>query len=229
MSEAELGRRKCATMSRVEPASPPMPYRKYLPTREHLRAQRSLRFLGEVIFEPNLWHFNRHSVSFAFLVGLFCAFLPMPFQMVPCVLLCIWVRCNVPLAIALVWISNPVTMGPMFYSTYKLGTWLLDRQNTVSKISLSWQWMSEQAAAVWEPLLLGSLLTGITLGSLAFVIVRIYWRWKVARNWSMRRVRNRVKKSLHKESQDKEATRSEARSRDEGAPPARQDKASRES
>jgi uncharacterized protein (DUF2062 family) len=190
-----------------------MPYRRYLPTREKLREFRSLKFLGEMIFEPNLWHFNRHSVSFAFLVGIFCCFLPIPFQMVPCVLLCVWIRCNVPLSIALVWISNPVTMPPMFYSTYKLGTWMLGRESQVSRVNLSWEWLSAQFTVVWEPLLLGSLLTGITLGSLAFVIVRIYWRWRVARHWSMRRFRRRLAQSIH----------SEAHPPDEAAPPARQD------
>lgn len=164
-------------------------HKRYLPTKDQLRKARSLRFLGEMIFEPNLWHFNRHSVSYAFLVGLFCCFLPMPFQMVPAVLLCIWIRCNVPLTIALVWISNPITMGPMFYSTYKLGTWILGEPSEVSRISLSMEWLSAQFSVVWQPLVLGSLLTGLVLGSMGFVGVRLYWRYKVARNWSMRRLR----------------------------------------
>lgn len=193
-----------------------MPYRKYLPTRERLRDIRSLRFLGEMIFEPNLWHFNRHSVSFAFLVGTFCCFLPIPFQMVPCLLLCVWVRCNVPLSIALVWVSNPITMPPMFYSTYRLGIWLMGRETQVSHISLSWDWLSSQIEAVWEPLLLGSLITGLTLGCLGFVGVRIYWRWKVARDWSMRRLRKQLAAATH----------SEAPGRDAGEPHARQDKGS---
>ena len=193
-----------------------MRYRKYLPTREQLRETRSLRFLGEVIFEPNLWHFNRHSVSFACLIGIFCCFLPMPFQMIPCVLLCVWIRCNVPLAIALVWISNPVTMPPMFYSTYKLGTFILGQKNEVSRINLSWEWLSAQFSVVWQPLLLGSVLTGLTLGCLAFVAVRIYWRWKVGRNWSMRRIRKRLGRT----------TRAEVPQLDEASMPDRQDKSS---
>ena len=187
-----------------------MPYRKHLPTREQLRRTQSLRFLGDVIFEPNLWHFNRHSVSFAFLVGLFCCFLPIPFQMVPCVLLAVWIRCNIPVAIALVWLSNPITMPPLFYATYRFGAWILGREREVSRINVSWEWLSGQFAVVWEPLLLGSLLTGITLGSIGFVAVRIYWRYKVARHWSMRRLRRSISRSLHPERGEDKATHSAA-------------------
>ncbi|MEX2326567.1 MAG: DUF2062 domain-containing protein, partial [Pseudomonadales bacterium] len=130
---------------------------------------------------------------------IFCCFLPIPFQMVPCVLMAIWIRCNIPLSIALVWISNPITIPPIFYTTYKLGTWILGEPGEVSRINLSWEWLSAQLGAVWQPLLLGSLLTGITLGSLAFVIVRLYWRWKVARHWSMRRFRMRLTQATHSE------------------------------
>jgi hypothetical protein len=95
----------------------------------------------------------------------------------------------------------------MFYATYRLGVWMLGERSEVSRINLSWEWLSAQFGAVWQPLLLGSLMTGLTLGSLAFVIVRLYWRWKVARHWSMRRLRKRLSHPI----------RSEARSPDEAA------------
>ena len=166
-----------------------MRYRKYLPTREQLRNTRSLQFLGHMIFEPNLWHFNRHSVSFAVLIGIFCCFLPMPFQMIPCVFLVIWVRCNIPLAIAIVWISNPITMPPMMYFCYKVGRWMLGQPAPSAELEISTQWLVEQLTVVWQPLLLGCLVTGTTLGLLGFTLVRLYWRWKVARDWRKRKRR----------------------------------------
>ncbi len=166
-----------------------MPLRKYLPTREQLRETKSLRFLGEMIFEPNLWHFNRHSVSNAALIGLFCCFLPIPFQMIPCVLLCVLARCNVPLAIALVWTSNPVTMPPMMYFAYKVGAALLGQSSQIVSIDLSLEWLSAQLAVVWQPLLLGSLVCGIASGIVGFIVVRLYWRWRVSRHWKQSRAR----------------------------------------
>jgi len=176
-----------------------MSLKKYLPTREQLRAQKSLRFLGEMIFEPNLWHMNRHSVSWAFWVGIFCCFLPIPFQMIPCLFICIWIRCNVPISIALVWISNPITMPPMMYATYRLGLLILDQPSQVEGIEISVEWFTAKLSEVWQPLLLGSLLTGFALGALGFMSVRLYWRWRVTRYWYSRRQRKKLDKRNRKE------------------------------
>jgi len=167
-------------------------FQKYLPTREQLKNTRTLQFLSHIIFEPNLWHFNRHSVSYATLIGIFCCFLPIPFQMVPCVLLVGWIRCNLPLALGYVWISNPVTMPPIMYFCYRVGTFILGEPSTVQGGHISLEWLADQVAVVWQPLLLGSLVTGISLGMIGFMAVRIYWRWKVARNWSLRRLRKKL-------------------------------------
>jgi uncharacterized protein (DUF2062 family) len=170
---------------------------KYLPTREHLRDTASLKFLGELIYEPNLWHFNRHSVSYATLIGLFCCFLPIPFQMVPCVILVLWVRCNIPLAVGIVWISNPLTMAPMMYFAYRVGAWMMNEPEVVKSFPDAINLLFTQFAVIWQPLILGCLVTGLTFGSLGFALVRLYWRWKVSRNWSMRKLRKRLKQNHH--------------------------------
>lgn len=167
-------------------------FQKYLPTREQMRDTRSLRFIEHLIFEPNLWHFNRHSVSWAYLIGFFCCFLPMPFQMLPCAILCVWIRCNVPLAMVIVWISNPLTITPLFYFTYRLGIWMLGQPDTFTSIEFSMTWFSQQLSVIWQPLLLGSVTCGLFLGTTSFVIVRIYWRWKVTRDWNNRRAKQKL-------------------------------------
>ena len=166
-----------------------MSFKKYLPTREHLREMKSLQFLGERIFEPNLWHLNRYSVSYAVLLGGICCFLPIPFQMIPCVLLCIMIRCNVPVALLIVWISNPITMPPMMYFAYRVGNAILGRTNEFESINLSIGWLTAQIAVVWQPVLLGALVCGFSLGIAGFITVRLYWRWKISRYWRRRRTR----------------------------------------
>lgn len=77
----------------------------------------------------------------------------------------------------------------MMYTTYRLGTWMLGVPNVVHEVPASFEVLFEKIATVWQPLLLGSFVTGLTLGLLAFTLVRLYWRWKVAKNWSLRKRR----------------------------------------
>lgn len=158
-----------------------MDFKRHLPTREQLRNTRSLQFLGHLIFEPNLWHFNRHSLSFAALIGGFCCFLPIPFQMIPAVLLCIWIRCNIPVTIAFVWISNPITLPPMLYFAWHVGAWVLGIERAGPPDEVTLEWFSQQVINGWQPLLLGSVICGSVTGITGFLTIRIYYRWRIAR------------------------------------------------
>ena len=100
--------------------------KRHAPDKEAIRDHKYMRIFGKLLYDPNLWHLNRRSVSGAFAVGLFWAFIPIPFQMVTAAATAIPARVNLPISVALVWITNPITMPPMFYSTYRVGTWILD-------------------------------------------------------------------------------------------------------
>ena len=161
--------------------------KQYLPTKETIRAQKSLGPVRDLLLEPELWHFHRRAVSGAVFIGLFCAFLPVPMQMGLAGLLAVFTRCNVPISVALVWITNPFTFAPIFFFAYKLGAWLLDME--VAKIewefSLSWFWST--MAAIGAPLLLGSVICGWVSGLTGVVLSRWLWRRHVVRRWQRRR------------------------------------------
>ena len=99
--------------------------KRYLPDHKKIREHKHLRFLGALLHDPNILHLNRRSVSGAFSLGLFVAFIPVPFQMVLSALGAIFFRVNLPIAVGLVWVTNPLTMPPLFYFAYKVGTWIL--------------------------------------------------------------------------------------------------------
>lgn len=169
-------------------------FKRWMPDPARIKENKAFSFLGEVLHDPNLFHLNRHSVSLAFFFGLFCAFLPTPGQMALGAFFCWYARCNLPITIALIWISNPLTIGPIFFFTYKIGTWLLGTPVVSFEIELSWQWLSTELASIWAPLLVGSLLTGLMSGALGYAGIQLYWRWHVTRHWRNRSLKRAQRK-----------------------------------
>tara|TARA_B100000519_G_C14177548_1_gene406964 strand:+ start:198 stop:704 length:507 start_codon:yes stop_codon:yes gene_type:complete len=162
------------------------PLKSFLPTPGQLREIKSIAWLGHFLFDPRLWHTARKPVSHGVWIGSLCCFLPIPFQMVPGALLCFLLRANVPVAIAIIWISNPVTMPVMFYFAYRVGALLLGTPEIPLEMELSALWLGDQLLRIWQPLLLGSLVCGATMGLTLFSAVRLYWRMRIVRHWRTR-------------------------------------------
>ncbi len=160
--------------------------RRWMPDPAKIKANPALHFLGDLLHDPNLFHLNRHSVSVAFFFGIFTAFLPLPGQMAIAALLSIFFHCNLPITVALVWITNPLTIPPLFFATYKFGTWLLQVPPASFHIQLSWDWVQTELVQIWQPLLVGSLTCGIFFGTLGYGAMQIFWRWQVVHHWRQR-------------------------------------------
>jgi uncharacterized protein (DUF2062 family) len=163
--------------------------KRFIPSQQFIKEHPSLRFMGPMLGDPNLFHLNRYSVSMAFLVGMFLAFLPMPAQMIAATIVALWVRCNLPIAIALVWITNPITIPPIFFATYSLGAWVLDTPTMNIDMSFSWEWINEELSRVWKPLLTGSLITGVFCGVTSYTAINLIWRWRVIHHWKKRKAK----------------------------------------
>lgn len=162
---------------------------KWLPDPEKLKQHKSLGFLGDVLHEPNLWHVNRHSISKAFLIGIFCSFIPIPMQMVLAAFAAVWFNCNLPVSVALVWISNPVTMPPIFYFNYLVGAFILRIPRTHFDFELSLTWFSEKLYSIVLPLYFGSIVCGLIFGVASYAVIEYLWRRKVRKDWRLRRER----------------------------------------
>ncbi|VAW62232.1 FIG01199889: hypothetical protein [hydrothermal vent metagenome] len=150
--------------------------RKCLPDPHKITQSKSLRIFGRFLHEPNLWHMNRKSVSTAFFVGLFFMWLPLPSQMIFAAGAAILLRCNLPISVALVWITNPLTMPPMFYAAYMLGNWMMGLPPNSNGFEVSIEWFEEQMSIIWQPFLLGCFTLGIFSGATGFITIRLLWR-----------------------------------------------------
>ena len=95
------------------------------PSRERVRSQTGMGFFGRLLDKRDLWQLNRRSTARAAAVGIFCSMIPVPFQMLVATAISVYIGCNVPVAVAMCWITNPLTMGPIFFGAYKVGAWIL--------------------------------------------------------------------------------------------------------
>ncbi|MDG0970207.1 MAG: DUF2062 domain-containing protein [Porticoccaceae bacterium] len=160
--------------------------RRFLPDIKGLLERPSLRWMRSLPQDPNLLHLNRQSVSLAVFVGIFCAFIPLPIQSLLVIAMCFSFGANLPLAMLIIWMSNPITIPPMFFLTYKLGSSILGTELGEFAVTLNWQWFSQLGSEVLLPLFVGSLIAGSLLATVGYFFVLFLWRWKVIRNWEAR-------------------------------------------
>ncbi len=185
--------------------------RKHLPNPEKIANMKGLGFLGHRLQDPNLWHLNRHSASGAMFWGVWCAFLPMPFQMIPAAIAALVFRVNLPLCVVLVWISNPLTMLPVVYISYFVGASLLSKPMiSIEKIYQLVDNLGTMVTSVFkevkptrnaidvsqhlEPILLGMLVTGFLFGCIGYLSMNWYWRYHVTKAWNKRQFRQSTTK-----------------------------------
>jgi len=163
--------------------------KKYLPHPDKIKNNRFLTVFGPVIHEPQLWHLTRHSVSKAFFIGLFFAFWPVPFQMVLAAGGAILIRGNLSLSVALVWITNPVTMPFLFGLAYFVGAFALGYEATEIEFEFSWQWLEYNLSSIWQPFLLGCAICGVISGIIGYFAIGLLWRLHIINAWNKRKLR----------------------------------------
>lgn len=135
-------------------------------------------WLGKRLHDAEIWHLGRRSVAGGVGLGFFLAFIPLPIQMLIAAPLALVFRVNLPVTMASLWITNPLTMAPMFLFAFKIGTWLTDRGAEISAIRFeaSFDGMAAVFSEIWYPLLIGCLVCGISAAAVGNLAVRWLWR-----------------------------------------------------
>lgn len=161
--------------------------KRWLPDQDKLKEHKHLRLFGKLLRDANLWHLNRRSAAGAFAVGLFMAWIPLPCQMLLAAGGAILFRVNLPLSVALVWLSNPFTMPPLFYGAYLVGCQLLGHPAQHIDIQFTWEWLVSVFETLAPPLLLGSLVLALLSSLMGYAFIRTFWRINTVRQWQKRK------------------------------------------
>ncbi|MFT5083995.1 MAG: hypothetical protein ACI9Y1_002047 [Lentisphaeria bacterium] len=177
------------------PYMPRKIFKRYSPDPHKLRKIPALKIFGVLLHDPNLFHLNRHSVSMAFFVGLFIAFLPIPFQLPIAAFGAVLFRCNLPITVTLIWVSNPITIPFIVFLCYKFGATLLHIPEKDLSFELSLAWFQSEFLIIWQPLLLGCFLASLFFGCSGYVTIQWIWRWHVVKRWEKRKLRRLQKET----------------------------------
>ncbi|KPF68046.1 hypothetical protein IP84_11435 [beta proteobacterium AAP99] len=163
---------------------------KHLPSKEELAAHKWLRPWAERIVHPSLWHINRRSVSRGAALGMFFALLTPIGQIFFAALASLYARGNVPIAAATTFVTNPLTLAPVLYCEYAIGSLLLGRP-------VSWPTLPENEHWFWGaiqtvqylglPLVLGIVVLSVIAGIVTYFGIEAVWRWRSTRKWRTRR------------------------------------------
>ncbi len=163
---------------------------RFMPHPEKIKAIKSLEFLGDKLHRPNLWHLNRRSVSMAFAIGFWAMYTPpLPWQMVIAGVLAVWFNANLPISVALVWITNPVTWIPLYYAAYKVGAFALG-QGSFQFEQFSQLFSIEKVWELGAPLLLGCFILMNTGAALGYFGIQFLWRRSVQHRLTLRKYRH---------------------------------------
>jgi len=143
-----------------------------------------------MLHDHRLWGIRRKTVVPAFALGLFVACMPFPGHPLVAAILALVRRVNIPVAALTTFVSNPVTMGPLYYFNYRVGAALLSRDSSGFEFDLSLDWVTNTFVLIWQPMLLGSVLVGAIAALVGFMGLDAIWRYSI-HDYKSRKRQNR--------------------------------------
>jgi len=166
--------------------------RRIIPARHDLQKHDSLKLIRGILHDPDIFHLTRRSVAGGVAIGLFICAYPIPGHMLIAAVTAILFRFNLPIAVAMVWVTNPVSMPAIFYLEYRLGSFILDRPPRNVNFEMSINWFSGTFMEIWPALFTGAFIFSIVSSIAGYVLVRLLWRLAVVQKWEQRK-KNKVR------------------------------------
>jgi uncharacterized protein (DUF2062 family) len=96
-----------------------------------LRDRPAMRWFARHFLDKRVWRPTQHTLSGGMAVGMFITLQLLPIQMPTATILSAIFRVNIPVAIALCWLSNPFTIPFIAWLEYLIGKWFLALYTTV--------------------------------------------------------------------------------------------------
>ena len=155
--------------------------KKYSPKPENIDLGR----LNKYLTNPEIWKWNKKTISRAFAIGLFCAFLPIPAHTLLVAIFSVVFSANILLSILVVWVNNPFTMVPFYYFTYKLGASIMGIQMD-PKFEFTFSYLMDNFGNATIALWIGGIITSIVSAIIGYYVIITIYKYKAfkrAKRW----------------------------------------------
>jgi uncharacterized protein (DUF2062 family) len=156
-----------------------------------LKASASRRWFARHFLDKRVWKPTQHTLAGGVAVGLLVSMQLLPMQMPAAAILAAVFRVNIPVAIAMCWLSNPVTIPALVPLEYALGKSVLSWISSVPatpfprelphSLAESWLTLKEHAPVM----LFGGLLLGGALAPVGYAVT--FASWRGLQSWTRRR------------------------------------------
>lgn len=149
-----------------------------MPRRESLASHRLLRPVAGHLLSPDLWRLHHEAVARAVAIGTFWAFAMPLGQILIAAVHCIWWRANIPVAMAMTLLTNPLTLGFWLWLAYETGSLIIDAPPLVmpGEGTSVRQWLQ----AVGGPVALGMGVFALSGAAVGYALVQLGWRLRQA-------------------------------------------------
>ena len=165
----------------------------HIPTREQLEKSRWIKPYAKHVLRSDLWRFNRRSVPRGIALGLFVGIMIPLAHFVTAALLAVFVRGNIPVALAATFIGFPAFLPVIFYAADKVGDWLLrvDAMTVVAPVTQTMQatetdhllaLLTQKGPTV----AFGMFVIATVSASIGYLFSSFFWRWRVGRKRAQR-------------------------------------------
>jgi len=166
---------------------------RHIPTRETIGEYRLLRPFAPHLSHPSLWRMNRRSVPRAVALGLFVAAIIPVMHTAVAAILAIPARANVAVAALFTLVVNPLTIPPLYYGAYRIGSWELhhdaalvnpaDAERFSSELSRMLFWLHHASGSI----AVGVLTIATLMGLSGYFGAKLAWRIWCGKRWRKRR------------------------------------------
>jgi uncharacterized protein (DUF2062 family) len=163
-------------------------FHRHIPTREQLERNRFVRPFAHRVLHSELWRFTRRSVPRGVALGLFVGVMIPLAHFVVATFLAVFVRANIPAALAATFVGFPVVYVGIVALAYNVGNWLLhiDASTAIQPLSETMQatntgTLLERLTGAGTETALGLFVIATILASVGYLVTGFGWRWWVGR------------------------------------------------